>query len=74
MPFYIARVLSHYGGKSGQAKLVRDAQVKVAEATNNVEWFDTDDAPIVDPKSNPGHYNSAGLIEIGKRFAGLAVR
>lgn len=69
MPFIIARVLSAYGGRTGQAKLIRDAQVKVAEETGNVAWFDTDDCPIVDPVKNRGHYNATGLIEIGKRFA-----
>ncbi len=48
-----------------QAKIVRDAQSNVAEATDGVAWFDTDDCTMV----NAGHYDSAGLIEIGKRFA-----
>ncbi len=65
MPFIIARVRNHYGGKTGQAKLVRDAQVKVTKELKNVAWFDTDKLPMV----NAGHYNSAGLIEIGKLFA-----
>lgn len=65
MPFLIARVLSHYGGKSGQAKLVRDAQEKVAKDMKHVAWFDTDGLPMF----NAGHYNGKGLIEIGKRFA-----
>ena len=68
MPFIIARVLNEYGGKTGQAKIVRDAQVKVAKKVKNVACFDTDDCPIVDPVKNKGHYNAVGLIEIGKRF------
>lgn len=65
MAFIIARVLGYYGGQTGQAKIVRDAQVKVAKSTENVTWFDTDDCERV----NEGHYSSSGLIEIGKRFA-----
>jgi hypothetical protein len=65
MPFVIARVRNYYGGSTGQAKIVRDAQVNVAKSTDNVAWFDTDDCSML----NPGHYNAAGLIEIGKRFA-----
>jgi len=65
MPFIIARVRNYYGGKSGQAKIVRDAQVNVAESTDNVAWFDTDDCSML----NAGHYNASGLVEIGNRFA-----
>jgi len=65
MPFIIARVRSHYGGKTGQAKIVRDAQVKVAKSTKNVAWFDTDECSML----NAGHYDAKGLADIGKRFA-----
>lgn len=65
MPFIIARVRAYYGGETGQARIVRDAQVKIAGAVKNVGWFDTDDCSM----ANEGHYNGAGLIEIGKRFA-----
>ena len=65
MKFVIARVLAHYGGNTGQAAIVRDAQATLAESMDHVTWFDTDDCP----RLNAGHYNSKGLIEIGKRFA-----
>lgn len=65
MPFIIGRVKDFYGGKSGQAKIVRDAQEKVAKTTDHVEWFDTDKYSLKDP----GHYNGAGLFELGKDFA-----
>lgn len=65
MPFIIARVRDFYGGKTGQAKMVRDAQVKIAESDPNAAWFDTDDLTM----RNAGHYDAAGLLEIGKRFA-----
>jgi hypothetical protein len=65
MPFVIARVKNYYGGKTGQAKIVRDAQVSVAKTTEGVEWFDTDDYPMV----NGGHYNGEGLVIMGKDFA-----
>ncbi|MEX0776725.1 MAG: sialate O-acetylesterase [Phycisphaeraceae bacterium] len=65
MPFIIARVLGYYGSATGHAKLVRDAQVKVADADARAAWFDTDDQPL----EYAGHYNAAGLIGIGNRFA-----
>jgi hypothetical protein len=65
MPFVIARVRSYYGGKNGQAKIVRAAQVKVAESAGNAAWFNTDDCSMF----NKGHYDMNGLIKIGKRFA-----
>jgi hypothetical protein len=64
MPFLIARVKEHYGGKAG-AKFVRDAQMKIGETDKNAACFDTDDCEM----HNEGHYNSAGLIIIGTRFA-----
>jgi hypothetical protein len=64
MPFIIARVRNHYGGKTGQSKIVRDAQVKIATLIKNVTWFDKDDCSML----NAGHYNAAGLADIGKRF------
>jgi hypothetical protein len=64
MPFIIARVKQHYGGKEG-SKFVRDAQVKIGETDKNAACFDTDDCEMF----NVGHYNSAGLIVIGTRFA-----
>lgn len=64
MPFIIARVKEYYGGKAG-AKFVRDAQMKIGEMDKNAACFDTDDCEM----HNVGHYNSAGLITIGTRFA-----
>jgi len=79
MPFVIGRVLNHYGGvhppKIGeqtdptQAFIVRSAQVKVAEITPLTAWFDTDSFVVVDPKNNPGHYGTKGIIDMGKFFA-----
>jgi len=65
MPFIIARVRSYYGGETGQAKIVRNAQVKIAESGQNVTWFDTDDFTMF----NEGHYDANGLADIGTRFA-----
>ena len=64
MPFIIARVRDHYG-KGIQADMVRAAQESVAKTMRRVAWFDTDDCSMF----NAGHYDSAGLIVIGKRFA-----
>lgn len=65
MPFIIARILDHFGKLSGQAKIVRDAQVNIADSIKNVGWFNTDDCE----QQIEGHYNSVGLIKIGNRFA-----
>ena len=65
MPFIIARVRDFYG-KGAQAGMVRDAQESVAQSTKYVAWFDTDDCGQL---IKGGHYGSAGLIEIGNRFA-----
>ncbi len=65
MPFVMARVRNYYG-KGPQAMMVRDAQESLANTIKNVACFDTDDCGEL---INGGHYNSDGLIEIGKRFA-----
>jgi hypothetical protein len=64
MPFIIARICDNWGRKSGHAKFVRDAQMKVAKTIHNVACFDTDDCAI-----SGGHYISAGLAVIGNRFS-----
>ncbi|MBK1875444.1 sialate O-acetylesterase [Pelagicoccus mobilis] len=79
MPFIIARVLDYFGGivppeigeqtDPTQATIVRAAQVRVAENTPFVSWFDTDDYEVADPESNPGHYGAQGLLDMGKDFA-----
>lgn len=65
LPIVIARVRDFYGRENGHARLVREAQVKVATTTPGVGWFDTDDCALV----NPGHYNTEGQMVIGRRFA-----
>lgn len=84
MPFIIARVLDYFGGieppKIGeqtdppQASIVRAAQVRVAENTPFVCWFDTDDYEVVDPESNPGHYGTQGLLDMGMDFASALLK
>lgn len=79
MPFVIGRVLHYFGGarppKIGQqtqptqAKIVRDAQVKVAQNVPCVAWINTDDYAVVDQIKNPGHYGSAGQISLGIDYA-----
>jgi len=69
MPFIIARVLSFYGGETGQAKIVRDAQVRIGESDPYAAWFDTDASPIIDPDNNQGHYNAEGNLRNGIEFA-----
>ncbi len=84
MPFIIARVLDHFGGieppKIGeqtdptQASIVRATQVRVAENTPFVSWFDTDDYEVADPESNPGHYGTQGVLDMGKDFASAILK
>jgi hypothetical protein len=50
--------------------IIREAQVKVAEADKRGAWVDTDD--LNGPK-NGLHYNKEGYIELGKRFADKAI-
>jgi hypothetical protein len=69
MPFITARVLAFYGGETGQAKIVRDAQVKVSESDPHAAWFDTDASPIINPENNQGHYNAEGNLLNGQGFA-----
>lgn len=65
MPFVVGRSTTCFGDYYDQ---VRAAQVSVAEQMDNVGWIDTDDLPWI--SGNPGHYNAAGQIELGARFAG----
>lgn len=65
MPFYIARV-REFWGKGAQAEMVRDAQEQVAKEMKAVSWFSTDDCGELILR---GHFKSAGLIKIGKKFA-----
>lgn len=66
MPFIIARVRAIYGGATGHANLVRDAQDEVGHSMKNVICFDTDDCELL---GNGAHYNTVGLNTIGNRFA-----
>ena len=50
--------------------IVREAQEKVAAAVAGTALFDTDDLPLVDDGM---HYNSAGSLELGRRFARAAI-
>jgi lysophospholipase L1-like esterase len=67
MPFVIGRItdLSVYGFPG--TELVRTAQQTVPGQLRNVTWINTDDLQM-----NPdaaGHYNAAGQIALGARFA-----
>jgi hypothetical protein len=44
---------------------VRAAQVSVADADANAEWFDTDAMPLA---ADNVHYNSAGMKSLGEAF------
>ena len=65
MPFIIARVLDFFGSATGHAKMVRDAQVKIAESASDIAWINTDDCKL----QYAGHYGASGVILIGERFA-----
>ena len=63
LKFIIART-NMPEAKPSERKLVRNAQVKVANTTPNVQWVDTDDLPLADNL----HYSSGGQIKLGQRF------
>lgn len=74
MKFVIGR-LSDFGNdparKYADWMVVREAQVKVAEASPNGAWIDTDD---LNGKNNGLHYPKEGYAEMGKRFAEAAIK
>lgn len=63
LPFIIARINPQWGGADSET---RAAQQSVAEATEGVYWFDTDN--FSRPSGNV-HYDTQGQIEIGQAFA-----
>jgi hypothetical protein len=59
--------LSDFGGTNNpQWRLVREAEVAVAEADPLAAWVDTDD---LNGEKNGLHYTKDGYRELGKRFA-----
>lgn len=68
MPFVLGRItdLSVYSGFPGVSQ-VRTAQETVPGQVGNAAWINTDDLSI-NPAA-PGHYDAAGQIELGIRFA-----
>ncbi len=65
MPFVIGQILNH--PNYTYADMVRDAQMNVAAADRMVALIRTDDLPII--VGNDNHYNTAGQMELGARFA-----
>lgn len=59
------------GNKKTHWDMVREAQVKVAEASPRGAWVDTDD--LNGPKDGL-HYTKEGYAELGKRFAEAAIK
>ncbi len=68
MPFVIGEILDY--PTYTYADVVREAQANVAAADRMVALVRTDDLPII--VGNDNHYNAAGQMELGSRFA-LAV-
>jgi hypothetical protein len=68
LPFVLGRItdLSIYPNFPGVA-LVRNAQESVSEVVGHAAWINTDDLAM-NPAA-PGHYDAAGQIELGRRFA-----
>ncbi len=58
------------GGGAPKWKIVREAQVAVAEESPRGEWIDTDD---MNGPGNGLHMTPEGYVEMGKRFAGKAI-
>ena len=72
--FVIGRISDH-GIRNGMEipdwPVVREAQVKLAEADPQGAWVDTDDL------NGPGdglHYNAAGYASLGERFAEASIK
>lgn len=72
--FVIGRISDH-GIKNGMKipdwPVVRDAQVKLAEADPQGAWVDTDD--LNGPKDGL-HYDAPGYAKLGERFAEAAIK
>jgi len=70
--FVIGRI-SDWGlhRKPAPWKIVRKAQVAVAEKSPRGEWIDTDD---LNGPENGLHMTQKGYVEMGKRFAGKAIK
>lgn len=62
--------LSDHRMHEAQWRLVRMAQVAVAEADSQAEWVDTDD---LNGDNDDLHYTKAGYETLGKRFAEKAI-
>lgn len=65
MPFVIGQILDY--STYTYADLVRTAQESVAAADRMVALIRTDDLPVI--PNNANHYNAAGQMELGARFA-----
>jgi len=65
----VGRLSDHKNGTSGW-DAVRAAQEEVAKEDRHAAWVDTDD---LNGEQNALHYNRAGYIELGRRFAGKSV-
>lgn len=68
MPFLIGQITTsrHWVHHA----IVREAQEKVAAAVMRTALIDTDDLPLCDDGM---HYNTAGSLELGRRFARAAI-
>jgi hypothetical protein len=65
MPFVIGQILDY--PTYTYSDLVRAAQENVAAADRMVALVRTDDLPVI--PNNANHYNAAGQMELGSRFA-----
>lgn len=70
MAFVIGRI-SDYAEHPEGTKVVREAQVAVAEADPLGAWFDTDD---LNGSNNGLHYLGEGKVKLGERFAEKAIK
>jgi hypothetical protein len=69
LQFAIGRKNLYWGGSGGDSGLVRAAQMTVPGIVGHASWFNTDDLPVYTDGVLQGHFNSAGLIELGHRYA-----
>jgi len=66
LPFIFGQIMNRTNPQMKWAKAVREAQAQVTETVPQVQIISTDDLPDL---GDGTHFNSEGLMELGRRFA-----
>jgi len=71
LPFLIGRINNYHGENDSRVNAVRAEQMRVADADPDAAWIDLDGAS----KASDGtHYDTAGQLLLGRRFAEAFLR